>query len=194
MKFLLASSNIGKAQELLGSLGDLGIEIETAQEVLDVEETGTTFTENALIKAKAYFDHYKTPTIADDSGLVVDAIPGELGVYSARFADHLKTYTEKCRYLLNRLEETKANTRKASFVSVLCFYFGPQEYFFFEGNLAGSLGFDLKGEEGFGYDPIFVPEEQSFTLAENSSWKRENSHRARALKSAKLFLRGYLSS
>lgn len=192
MKFILASSNEGKTKELLNVLSPIGIDIQKADEKLDVAETGTTFTENAFIKAEAYFKKYQVPTVADDSGLSLFNFPNILGVYSARFAPELNDYADKCDHLINFLKEKNAENTKAAFNCVLCFYLGPDEYFFFEGNLTGTIASQRKGDGGFGYDPVFIPEGEDFTLAQKPDYKAQNSHRARALFSAKSFFEKYL--
>ncbi len=187
MKFLLASNNAHKLKEL----GEQGLDLEPAPKDLQVEETGTTFYENAQLKAKAYFDIYKKPVLADDSGLVVEALADELGVASARFGGGKLSDLEKNQLLLKKLEGV--DDRKAHFICVLCFYINPNEIFFFEGRLSGSIAREIKGDKGFGYDPVFIPEEfvgssEVLTLAMIPDYKAKNSHRVKALNLAKQFL------
>jgi XTP/dITP diphosphohydrolase len=191
MNFTLASGNAHKAEEFktlfLNTLNVL-----PAPKTLEVDETGKTFTENAFLKAKAYYETYQTPTLADDSGLVIEALPELLGVQSARFAPELKDYRQKCEYLLKIMDEQQIKDRSAYFVCVLCFYLSPDEVYFFEGRLTGQIGTELKGEHGFGYDPIFIPERKEadgMSLAELPEWKNEFSHRARASQAALQFLK-----
>ena len=185
--FLLASGNSHKAQEFK-ELFEKKIVVNAAPQTLEVDETGKTFTENALLKAKAYFDAYKVPTLADDSGLVLEAFPDLLSVQSARFAPDLPKYTDKCARILE-LYRGQEN-RNAYFICVLCFYVSHEEYYFFEGRVHGTIGEEIKGAHGFGYDPIFIPERKEndgLSLAELPEWKNEFSHRAKASKSALSF-------
>lgn len=187
--FLLASGNAHKAEEFR-ELFHGKITVNPAPSTLQVDETGKTFTENALLKARAYFEVYKVPTLADDSGLVLEAFPELLGVQSARFSPELSTYTEKCQRLLELYQEKSPADRKAYFVCVLCFYISEEEYYFFEGRVHGEIGTELRGSHGFGYDPIFVPERREkdgLSLGELPEWKNEFSHRAKASRSALTF-------
>lgn len=193
--FLLASGNAHKADEFR-ELFEGKLAVTAAPGTLEVAETGKTFTENALIKARAYFEAYKVPTLADDSGLVLEAFPELLGVQSARFSPELKTYPEKCRKLLALYDESHAENRKAYFVCVLCFYLSEEEYYFFEGRVHGVIGTGLKGSHGFGYDPIFIPERKEndgLSLAELPEWKNEFSHRAKASRAALSFFQASFS-
>ncbi|MFP5386960.1 MAG: RdgB/HAM1 family non-canonical purine NTP pyrophosphatase [Bacteriovoracia bacterium] len=187
--FLLASGNAHKAQEFKELFQDV-LTINPAPKTLEVDETGKTFTENAFLKAKAYFDTYKVPALADDSGLVVEALPDILGVQSARFAPELPDYADKCRKLIELLQNKE--NKHAYFVCVLCFYLSPDEVYFFEGRVHGAIGNELRGEFGFGYDPVFIPfrkEENGKSLAELPEWKNEFSHRAKASQAALHFFK-----
>jgi XTP/dITP diphosphohydrolase len=189
--FLLASGNAHKAEEFKELLGGV-LSISPAPKTLEVDETGKTFFENALIKAKAYFDTYKLPALADDSGLVLEGFPELLGVQSARFAPELNDYQGKCHKLLQILNESVQKNRKAYFVCVLCFYLSSEEYYFFEGRVHGVIGHEIKGQHGFGYDPIFIPdrkEEDGQSLAELPDWKNQFSHRAKAVQAALEFFK-----
>lgn len=187
--FLLASGNKHKAEEFKELFeGKMGVNASPG--TLEVDETGKTFTENALLKAKAYFDVYKVPTLADDSGLMLEAFPELLGVQSARFAPDLKEYSDKCNRILDFYHEKNPTSRNAYFVCVLCFYCSADEYYFFEGRVHGVIGEKLQGSKGFGYDPIFIPERKEndgATLAELPEWKNEFSHRAKASRAALAF-------
>lgn len=182
MKLMLASSNAHKLEEFQELFKDSGIELVIAPESIEVEETGDTYIENASLKAIAYFDKYSVPVISDDSGLNVEALPKLLGVKSARFAPELSNQTEKNEKLLELLKDS--DNREAYFTSQLCCYLNPEEIFFFEGVLKGSIAHDACGEQGFGYDPVFIAESRTSTLAEDQDWKNENSHRARAVQEA----------
>lgn len=189
MKFILASGNAHKAEEFK-ELFQGYISVNPAPKTLDVEETGKTFAENAFLKARAYFENYGVPALADDSGLVVEALPDILGVQSARFEPELPKYEDKCKKLIELLSGKES--RAAYFVCVLCFYCGPDEVYFFEGRVHGTIGHDLKGDHGFGYDPVFIPErkeQDNKSLAELPEWKNEFSHRAKASQAALQFFK-----
>lgn len=191
MNLILASSNSHKALEF-SELFAGELQVTPAPSSIEVDETGKTFEENAFLKARAYYEKFKVPALADDSGLVIEDWPELLGVYSARFSPELSTYPEKCQKLLKLIEERALKTRAAYFVCTLCFYLSPSEVYFFEGRVHGAIGHELKGDHGFGYDPVFVPERKEndgLTLAELPEWKNENSHRARAVQSALSFFK-----
>jgi XTP/dITP diphosphohydrolase len=190
VNFLLASGNAHKAEEFK-QLFSGTLNVSPSPQTLEVDETGETYTENAFLKAKAYYDTYKIPTLADDSGLTVEGLPDLLGVKSARFAPELKSYADKCQLLLKMLSQ-KNPSRTAYFTCVLCFYLSPDEVYFFEGRVQGKIGNELKGDQGFGYDPIFIPdrkEEDGMSLAELPEWKNEFSHRAKASQTALQFFK-----
>ena len=187
--FLLASGNAHKAQEFKELFQGV-LTVNSAPKTLEVEETGKTFSENAFLKARAYYDTYKVPALADDSGLVIAALPDILGVQSARFAPELSDYADKCKKLIELLQNKE--NKNAYFVCVLCFYLSPDEVYFFEGRVHGVIGNELKGDHGFGYDPVFIParkEEDGKSLAELPDWKNEFSHRAKASQSALQFFK-----
>ncbi len=189
--FILASGNAHKAEEFKELFLNT-IAIHPAPRTLEVEESGKTFVENAFLKAKAYSETYKVPALADDSGLVVELLPDILGVQSARFAPELTQYEDKCKKLLQIVNEANLKHRGAYFVCVLCFYISPEEVYFFEGRVHGVIGQELKGDKGFGYDPIFIPERKEGdgkSLAELPEWKNEFSHRAKAARSALEFFK-----
>ena len=189
MKLLAATTNPGKLREIRRILQPLGYEVIEPPEKIHVEESGFTFLENAYIKAEAYYKHFGIPALADDSGLVVDALGGYPGVYSSRFysidfggREELKGSKDDAniRKLL-RLMEGKEN-RSASFVAFVVLYTGGQG-FFSRGECKGVIAEQPKGEGGFGYDPIFIPEGFSRTMAELSPEEKDGiSHRGRALR------------
>jgi XTP/dITP diphosphohydrolase len=159
---------------------------------LEVDETGISYFENALIKAKSYYDKLKVPILSDDSGLNVLALPDDLGIYSARFGGVGLTDRNRAELLLKKLSEKKSEEREAFFTCVLCFYLSPNEIYYFEGRMNGRIAYSYRGETGFGYDPVFIPADyaknnEDLTVAELPEWKNENSHRAQAVKFAMKF-------
>ena len=187
MEFILATSNEHKVLEFNELLKDSDLSFKASVKKLDVIENGDTFNENAFKKAKAYYEEFKSPVVADDSGLVVSALPNQLGVQSARFAPELKDYKDKNKKLISLLNGLD---KSAYFVCVLCFYINDNEVFFFEGRVHGKISDEIKGEHGFGYDPVFLPTGQAdLSMAQLPEWKNENSHRAKALKEAVNFFK-----
>jgi len=152
-----------------------------ASRSIEVDETGTTYFENAFLKASAYYNFVKGPVLADDSGVEVLALPGELGIYSARFGGEGLSDKDRCELLLKKMSlvENKEE-RAATFMCVLCAYLSPEEYYFFEGRVPGYIGLRLEGQSGFGYDPLFFPSKNPKLLsyAQDLEWKEKNSHRA----------------
>lgn len=193
MEFVLASSNAHKALELNELLNQAKLSIVASDRKIEVIEDGDSFQENALKKAKGYFDILKKPTVADDSGLVIPARTDILGIHSARYASHLEDYKAKNLALLEDIKELKGDKRKAYFVCYLCFYLSVQEVYFFEGRVHGTIAFEASGDQGFGYDPVFLPDgQEGKSLAELPEWKMLNSHRAKASLSAQKFFQGYI--
>ena len=152
----------------------------------DPEETGTTFQENALIKARASAPHYTGWVVAEDSGLEVTALSGEPGVHSKRWVEG--TDQDRNQYLLNKLQNTP--NRSARFVTVACLLNSQTgDHLFFEGEIIGEIATQELGSDGFGYDPIFIPEGYSETFAQlGNDVKNTLSHRARALLKVKQYL------
>lgn len=184
MQILLATGNPGKVKEFQNALKPLGHEILSAQDfnLPEVEETGQSFKDNALIKARNAFAHTKRPSLADDSGLAVHALNCEPGVYSARWAGPEQNYNKAMRSIHEKLADKK--DRSASFICVLCLISCENETpVFFEGRVEGKLTWPPRGEKGFGYDPFFIPDESpDKTFAEmNVSDKQRISHRGRAI-------------
>lgn len=187
--FILASGNAHKAEEFKDLFQGV-LTVSPAPKTLEVDESGKTYTENAYLKARAYYETYHAPALADDSGLNIEALPEILGVQSARFAPELSEYSDKCKKVIELLAGKE--NRNAYFVCVLCFYISPDEVYFFEGRVHGTIGFSLKGDQGFGYDPIFIPErkeQDGKSLAELPEWKNEFSHRAKASQAALHFFK-----
>lgn len=179
MELLLASGNAHKAEEFSELFDSNILKVKAAPEKLDVVEDGTTYFENALLKARAYYDKYKVPVIADDSGLNVAALPDELGLHSARFGGAGLTDRDRAELLLKKMDGV--SNREAYFSCVLCVYISEKEIFYFEGRMAGAIGYAYRGSTGFGYDPVFIPAdkaEEGLTVAELHEWKQKNSHRA----------------
>lgn len=195
MKFVLASHNRGKLTEMQKILGELGVEVVLQSDLgldLEPEETGTTFAENAMIKAKAVMEASGLPAIADDSGLCVDALGGAPGIYSARYGG---LDDDKARYtlLLNNLRG--ATSRAAHFhTSVVC-AFPNGDVLESEGDCHGTIAFAPMGEQGFGYDPVFFVPELRKTFAQlTAEEKNAISHRGKALKAFGEQLKEYLSN
>ena len=193
MKLILASNNAKKLRELRAILSDMNVELLSQSEAgcdFEVDETGKTFDENAYLKAKAVADHTGEITVADDSGLMVDALNGEPGVYSARYAPggHDAPDREKCLYLLSKMEG--AQVRTAKFVTSLCCIFPNGDIIRAHGECRGRILTELRGEGGFGYDPVFMPDGYSQSMAElGAAVKNTISHRANALKEFRQKLR-----
>lgn len=185
MKLILASKNPHKLAELDTILSGLGLEVALESEFgldIEVEETGTTFEENSFLKAQAVMAASGRPAIADDSGLMVDALDGAPGVYSARFG-HKNSDRERVEYLLEKLKDVPEAQRTAQFVSVITCLFPDGRKIVAKGVCPGRITFAPRGESGFGYDPIFYLEEFGKTYAElRPEEKNAVSHRGRALR------------
>ena len=184
MKVILASKNQHKLTELSAILSQLGFEIALESEYgldIDVEETGTTFEENSFLKADAVMKASGLPVLADDSGLMVDALDGAPGVYSARYG-HKASDKERTAYLLENMKEVPEERRGAKFVCVITCLFPDGRKIVARGECPGVIARAPHGENGFGYDPVFCLPELGMTYAElPSEQKNAISHRARAL-------------
>lgn len=183
MRLVLASNNVHKAEEFTRVLSPLGYQVITQKEAgadVDIEETGTTFEENAKQKAEAIYRITGLPTIADDSGLEVDALNNAPGVYSARYAGPDATDVDRYQKLLTELSDVPEKERTARFVCVLYYLDEKGLGHSVRGECPGTIGYQPKGENGFGYDPIFMVGERSFAEL-SSAEKDEISHRGRAL-------------
>ncbi len=180
---LLASANPHKIEELRQILEPFGIELKSTHDFpggVEVVEDQPDLEGNALKKARYWNQLTGLPALADDTGLEVDALNGAPGVYSARYAGEHVTYAENVAKLLRELDEE--NNRKARFRTVIAFVDGANEHLF-EGSCEGTIIHVPKGEKGFGYDPVFVPNGYKKTFAELSSEEKNSiSHRGRALK------------
>ena len=180
MTFVIATHNAKKLKELKRILEPLGFDAVIREDLPEVEETGTTFAENALLKAESACKVTGMPAIADDSGLVVDALGGAPGVYSARYAGEGATDRQRYEKLLEELREVPTEQRTAQFVSAVCCVFPDGKILTAEGACEGIIAFEPKGEGGFGYDPIFLVGERSY--AEMTAEEKDSiSHRGRAL-------------
>ena len=192
-QIIIATKNKGKAKDFEALFNPLGYEVKTLHDVaeeMDVEETGTSFEENALLKATALANHLQTMVIADDSGLEVDALDRRPGIYSARYAGEKKSDEANIDKLLKELEGTKELERTARFVCVIAVASPDQEPFTVRGTCEGIIGTERKGKNGFGYDPIFyVPSEQKMMAELSAEEKGAISHRGNAIKKLSLALK-----
>ena len=183
MNLIIASNNKGKIREVSEILLPLGYKVISQSEAgynLDVEETGTTFEENAALKARALYKASGCAVIADDSGLEVDALNNAPGVYSARYAGENATDKDRYTKLLKELENVEDGNRKARFVCVIHYISADGVEKSFRGECYGEIGRSPKGENGFGYDPVFYIIEKSIAqLTEDE--KNKNSHRGAAI-------------
>lgn len=182
-KLVVASHNEGKVAELKTLLAPLHIEVHSAKELrlADVEETGTTFEENARLKANTMSLMCGLPCLADDSGLCVDALDGRPGVYSARYAPN-RDFNAGMDMLLDELGKLENPSRKAHFSCCLALACPNEKVMVFEGRVDGEITKDKRGDNGFGYDPIFMPEDYEQTFGElGDDVKNQISHRRRAL-------------
>ena len=194
MKLVLASKNQKKLKEMDEILSALGIEVCLQSDVgvdIDVEETGTTFEENSLLKAKAVMEASGLPAIADDSGLCVDALNGAPGVYSARYGGEGLDDVGRYRLLL---ENMRGMPRAAKFVSVIACCFPNGDVLTSRGECPGTIAFAPQGEGGFGYDPIFFIPPLKKTFAQLTAEEKNTiSHRGKALKAFKTELENYMN-
>ncbi len=188
---LAGTQNQHKILEIIDFLNLEKIEIKTLNDyknIPEIEENGHTFKDNAYIKAKAYYELVNIPVFADDSGLRVDALNGEPGVYSARFAGDDVSYLDNNTLLLEKMKDVTQNQRSAEFVSTIC-YLDKNGAHYFTGITNGEITNDFRGDQGFGYDPIFYLPESGKTYAELSMEEKNRiSHRGKALAQLKIFL------
>lgn len=194
MRYIIASNNKNKLSELKAILSQTGAQVVSQSEAglcLEAEETGKTFEENAMIKAVAACEALGEPAIADDSGLEVDALGGEPGIYSARYGgDGCRSDSERTAYLLRRMEG--ASNRAARFVSCIACVFPNGDSLIARGECEGEITLEPRGENGFGYDPVFFIPELGKTMAElPAEQKNSISHRACALRNFEKKLRNY---
>jgi XTP/dITP diphosphohydrolase len=192
---LIATRNRGKVKEIRDLVQDLPVEFRSMADfpdLPDVEEDGLTFEENALKKARTLSRETGLITLADDSGLCVDALDGRPGVLSARYGGQDSSDEEKCRRLLQEVDGVPDELRTARFVCVMALVDPSGMERTFEGVCEGKIIHELRGSEGFGYDPIFLYEEAGRTFAEmDRAAKNRVSHRGKALKQMANFLRQF---
>lgn len=196
MKIIVATRNAGKVNEFKEMLGRLGYDVESLldyETAPETDETGSTFEENAELKSReaaAYFGH---AVLSDDSGLEVDALDGAPGVYSARFAGEDKSDEANNALLLEKLTDVPTEKRTARFVCALSLAKPSGETLTVRGTMEGTIGFERKGTNGFGYDPLFVIPSLNQTAAElTKSEKASISHRGQALRKLELALTTFL--
>ena len=183
MRLILAGNNRHKLEEFGRVLRPLGIEVISQSGAgiqLEVEETGETFEENARLKAEAIFELTHTPVVADDSGLEVDALDNAPGVFSARYGGEGLTDTDRYNKLLEALTDVPDEKRGARFVCVLHYIDAAGRHYSLRGECPGRIGYAPRGENGFGYDPVFMVGEKSFSELSPAE-KDAVSHRGRAL-------------
>ena len=185
-KIIFATSNEGKMKEVRSILEDLGMEVLSMKEAgiqVDVVEDGTTFEENAVIKATEIAKACGEIVLADDSGLEIDFLNKEPGIYSARYMGEDTSYAIKNQNLIDRLEGVEDEKRTARFVCAIAAAFPDETVEVTRGTIEGRIGYEEKGANGFGYDPIFYVPEYGCTTAELSlEQKNEASHRGKALR------------
>lgn len=195
MQFVLATHNPGKIREMSTILERFGIEVVTPKDLgitVDVEETGTTFAENSMLKAKAICELANLPAIADDSGLCVDALNGAPGVYSARYGGEGLDDVGRYRLLLENLKGQP--TRAAHFACAIACAFPNGDTITAEGQVKGTIAFAPMGEGGFGYDPVFFYPELAKTFGQlTQEEKSAISHRGRAMEDFVAKLETYLN-
>lgn len=197
-RIIFATGNEGKMKEIRLILADLGIEVLSLKEAginPEIEENGKTFEENAVIKARAVMEEAGTLVLADDSGLEIDYLNGEPGVYSARYLGEDTSYRIKNQSLLDRLKGVQEEKRTARFVCVIAAAFPDGRILTARGTIEGIIGYEERGEGGFGYDPIFwLPEYGCSTAELTMEKKNELSHRGKALRIMKKELRKALEA
>ena len=199
-QIIFATGNQGKMREIRAILEDMKWDVVSMKEAgidPEIEENGATFTENAVIKARTVADVLAVEkkvrecvVLADDSGLVIDCLNGEPGIYSARYLGEETPFSEKSADLLRRMKDVPEEERSARFVCAIAAVFPDGEVVTTEGTVEGRIGYELKGDNGFGYDPIFYLPEYGRTAAElTDEEKNQISHRSRALELMKAELK-----
>ena len=195
MKVIMATSNKDKVREIREMLANTGIEIVSLKEAgisVDIEENGTSFDENAAIKAETIRNLTGQLTIADDSGLAIDYLDGAPGVYSSRFMGEDTSYTIKNNAILEKLKGVPDEKRSARFVCSMAIAYPDGHTDLVQGIMEGRIAYQIAGEGGFGYDPIFFLPEKNCTSAElTDDEKNEISHRGQALRQVIKILQNY---
>lgn len=188
-RIIFATGNQGKMKEIKMILGDMDVEVLSLKEAgieADIVEDGATFEENAVIKAKTIMEMTGDIVLADDSGLEIDYLNKEPGIYSARYMGEDTSYDIKNNNLIGRLNGVPDEERTARFVCVIAAAFPNGDVLTTEGTIEGMIGYEIKGSNGFGYDPIFyLPQHQCTTAELDMELKNELSHRGKALRAMK---------
>lgn len=182
-KIIVASNNKNKIREIKAKLADLNIEVLSQREAgfdIEVDETGTTFEENSMLKARAIYNLANAPVIADDGGLEVDCLDGKPGVYSARFCGPDATDRDKYMKILDMMKDVEEEKRTAQFRCVISYIDEKGQEHAFEGICRGKIAQEPMGENDFGYDPIFLVGDKSFAQITQEE-KNKISHRGRAI-------------
>lgn len=191
-RLIFATGNQDKMREIREILGDKDYEILSMKEAgidLDIVEDGSTFEENAMIKAKAVMEATGALTLADDSGLEIDAFGGGPGIYSARYLGTDTSYIEKNKVILEKLKDIPEEKRTARFVCAIAAAFPNGQTLTTRGTMEGIIGYEAKGENGFGYDPIFyLPQFEKYSAELSREEKNSLSHRGEALRKMKEIL------
>jgi XTP/dITP diphosphohydrolase len=195
IKIIIGSKNKGKIREITGIINLPFVKWQTFEEYYDfpdVEEKGRTYEENAILKAKFIAKKYSLPVIADDSGLEVDALKGEPGIFSSRFSGEDSNDQKNIEKLLNLLKDVRKKDRTARFRCYAVMFVLEEGILSAEGVCEGKIGHKSEGDKGFGYDPVFIPEGYSKTMAMFSiNEKNKISHRAKAFRKLESKIRAY---
>jgi XTP/dITP diphosphohydrolase len=186
-QIIISTKNEGKAREFKEFFYQFNIKavslLDLDEKLPDVEETGSTFEENAALKAEQIASLLNTPVLADDSGLIIDALDGRPGLYSARYAGVPKNDQANIDKVLEELKDVPWENRSARFICVLAIAIPGEQTIFRTGFCEGKIAMKAKGENGFGYDPIFIPVNYDVTMAElTAEVKNEISHRRNAIR------------
>lgn len=194
MELLIGSTNEGKVKEfsrLVMNFLPVSTKISSLTSyplIHDIRENGKSFLENSIIKAKSIFEQYTIPTLSDDSGLIIDALNGEPGIYSARYPSIIfgreASFQEVMEYIIQKVKHVPYELRTARFVCAVAFINSKGKLFTAEGILEGYIADKIEGKNGFGYDPIFIPQQYNKTLALCSEEEKNKiSHRYAAVQS-----------
>lgn len=184
-KIIFATTNEGKLKEIRMIMSDLNVEVLSLKDVeidVEIDENGSTFEENAIIKSKVINKLTGKMVLADDSGLEVDYMGGAPGVFSARYLGENTSYTVKNQTIIDNLKDAKGDERSARFTCVIAACFPDGKVLTTKASIEGIIGYEEKGKNGFGYDPIlYVPEYKMTTAQMDSELKNKISHRGKAL-------------